>query len=355
MKRNSLTSIAKRAMAGCVAVAMILTGIVVMPKEAKAATSVYFATKAEYKMSDYWSTTTKKVPVKDGYVFGGWYNADQKTPLKIENLSQADDNAVAKFVPEEVLIIKTQIGTKEGETTASLRILSTVDSKNYAAVGFYYKLAIQGEGSTNGTTVYSKIKESKESTNFYTPDLFVSGVSQYFIAADVTDIQAGSFEKIVYARPYWITLDGTTVMGLARNNRVVDQQNGGQYTSVGINLLTDGKAPAEVAAGKIQITYNTTNYDVVGVDKTVDATNGGKYLFPEMECSIDDEKGTITFVGNATDLTKNLTADGLFANIRFEKASGAQSEALEFRIKTNVTEFCNWAEESVSNETFVVR
>ena len=47
MKRNSLTSIAKRAMAGCVAVAMILTGIVVMPKEAKAATSVYFAKKSE--------------------------------------------------------------------------------------------------------------------------------------------------------------------------------------------------------------------------------------------------------------------------------------------------------------------
>ena len=345
-------------MAGCLAAAMILTGIVIVPKNAEAANepkNVHFATVAEYSMVDYWSPSEKKAPVKDGYVFGGWYNADQKTPLIEENLSEADKTAVAKFVPAEVLSIKTQVGTADGKT--ALRILSTVDSTKYQEVGFAYKLAIQGEGQTQKITkVYSKIKQSKDSDKTYEPgETFVSGVSQYFIAADVTNIQPGSFAKIVYARPFWITLDGTKVMGLARNSRVEDKENNDQYTSVGINLLTDGKAMAKVAAGKIQITYNTANYDVYAVDKTVDNLNGGKYLFPEMECRIDDKAGTITFVGNAVDVTENLTADGLFANVRFKKAEGATGTALDFAINTKVTDFCNWAEDIVPTTDFVVQ
>ena len=349
-------------MASCLSLAMILTGILVMPKEAEAATAteVYFASTEDYKMSDYWDGTDNKVPVKDGYVFGGWYNADQKTPLKEAELTVADDTAVAKFVPAEVLSIKTQVGTStsEGTTITSMRILSTVDSTNYQAVGFQYKLAANDTAWTeNITKVYSAIlpyKGASESEKQTPGATFVDGVSQYFIAADVSSISAESVAKIVYARPFWITMDGTKVTGLARNSRVEDKTN--SYTSVGINLLpqlSEGQLAA-VAAGKIQITYNTDNYDVVGTpDITTDAEKGGTYLFPEMECHVDETTGTITFVGNADDVTTDLLADGLFANVRFVKAADATGTALDFTINAEATEFCNWAEADV--DAFVVQ
>lgn len=188
----------------------------------------------------------------------------------------------------------------------------------------------------------------------YPEQSFVADVSEYFIAADVSSISPEGEQKIVYARPFWITMDGTKVMGLARNNRVVDYES--NYTSVGINLLTDGKASAMVAAGKIQVKYNTADYDVVGTDITADATAGGTYLFPEMECHVDDSAGTITFVGNADikdGKLDDLLADGLFANVKFVKAEGNTNTALSYEIVEEVTDFCNWAENPV--EEFVVQ
>lgn len=357
MKTRTLKTVSKKIATGFLAVVMIATGVVIVPKTAKAATEVYFATADEYNMSEYWSVTDKKVPVKVGYVFSGWYK-DETTPLKQADLTEADATAIAKFVPAEVLSIKTQAAL--GTDTSSLRILSSVDSLNYQEVGFKYKLAILPETQTeNITKVYRAIKPYKgasESETIYPSDTFVEGVSTYFIAADVSDIKSASYEKIVYARPYWVTMDGTEVMGLARNNRVVDNQNKNQYTSVAVNLLTDGKAAAMVAAGKIQVKYNTTDYNVVEAtaDTTYDATNGGKYLFPEMECHVDEAAGTITFVGNAETIDTNLLADGLFANVRFEKDSNASATAtLDFQIKTEVTDFCNWLEAPVTG--FVVQ
>lgn len=364
MKTKAIKNISQKIMTGFLAVTMIVTGVVLVPKTTQAATTQeYFATAEEYKISEYWTESEKKVPVKKDYVFSGWYMEDKTTPLKQVELTDetvANMTAIAKFVPAEVLSIKTQAAL--GTDTSSLRILSTVDSLNYQEVGFEYKLGTLNEAKTGDkekiTKVYSAIKPYKGATDeeLLTPsNEFVSGVSKYFIAADVSSIVKGSYEKIVYARPYWVTMDGTEVMGLARNNRIVDKQNN-QYTSVGINLLTDGKAPAMVAAGKIQVKYNTTDYNVVGAtaDTTYDATYGGKYLFPEMECHVDEAAGTITFVGNAETVDTNLLGDGLFANVRFEKDSSASSTAtLDFQIKTEVTDFCNWLEAPVTK--FVVQ
>lgn len=375
MKRKNLINVSKRIMAGCLSVAMILTGILVLPKEANATTettkAVHFD--SSYTMNEYWKSSTDiKAPVKAGYVFGGWFEAAEEgtkgaekdaegncyAPLK--SVIAAKEGAVAKFVPAEVLSIKIQVGTLTDEatntTTTSMRILSTVDSTNYQAVGFQYKLAANDTAWTeNITKVYSGIRPYKGAPaedTMYPGDKFVADVSKYFIAADVSSISKEGEEKIVYARPFWITMDGTKVVGLARNNRVVDYNNG--YTCVGINLLTDGKASAMVAAGKIQVTYNTAFYDVVGTDITADATAGGTYLFPEMECHVDDATGTITFVGNADDVTTDLLADGLFANVKFKKTEANTTNiALDFKINAQATEFCNWAEADV--DAFVVQ
>lgn len=362
------TKICTKIIAACLTLAMFFGAMVAVPKEVKAAeepTTICYdngATKT-YKISDYW--TNRKVPVKPGYVFGGWYveQNGEHTPLQEEVLKNAtisayDSTAYAKFVPAKVLSIKTQGAL--GDSTSSLRILSSVDGTNYQEVGFEYKLGKLAEGKTEKITkVYKAIKpyrDAEEAEYIYPGTTFVEGVSEYFIAADVLDIKSTSYEKIVYARPYWITMDGTKVMGLARNNRIIDKQNNNQYTSVGINLLADGKEAAKVAAGKIQVTYNTANYNVVSVDTTYADNVGGKYLFKEMECRIDETEGIITFVGNADIVNKELVellADGLFANVRFEKAQSATGTALDFAINTKATSFCDWEEKPVTE--FVVQ
>ena len=397
MKAKIIKNVSKRMMSACLAVAMIVSGMVIVPRDAEAAdttstpaTEVFWddetTGEAKYVITDYWNETAtesvRKVPVKEGYVFGGWYVSEegQRVPLKEADLKEKgvasyENSAYAKFVPAEVLSIKTQaaLGNKEAGETSSLRILSTVDSLNYQQVGFEYRLGGNGVAQTGKnniaaiTKVYSAIKPSKNATAedlLYPDNEFVSGVSDYFIAADVSTIKSTSEEKIVYARPFWITMDGTEVMGLARNNRIIDKRNNNQYTSVAINLLTDGNAPAMVAAGKIQVTYNSKDYDVVGAtaDITADNTNGGKYLFSEMECHVnengDTDKGTITFVGNA-DISNgelvNLLADGLFANVRFEKKTDTANTKVDLTINTTATEFCNWAEETVPTASFVVQ
>lgn len=377
MKVKVMKNISKRIMAGFMAVALVVTGVVIVPKttEAASATEVYFDTEGKYPISKYWSKAEKKVPVKDGYVFSGWYAADKTTPLKETELSDekvGSITAIAKFVPAEVLSIKTQaaLGDETVDTSiSSLRILSTVDSTNYQEVGFEYKLGTQPEAKTEGITkVYSAIKPYKGADDkdlIYPGNTFVKAVSQYFIAADVSSIIKTSDEKIVYARPYWVTMDGTEVMGHARNNRIVDKRNDNQYASVGINLLTglnfSGKTEvpaAAVAAGKIQVTYNAKDFDVHAVDTTYSDKEGGKYLFPEMECSFKEEgdKGIITFVGNAVikdGTLADLTADGLFANVRFKQTTTTENAAVNLTITTTATEFCNWAEETVTN--FVVQ
>ena len=354
----------KKFVASALIVAFIFSGIIMVPEKAKAAevsTSVYFDTNRTYKISDYWSVENKKVPLKDGYVFGGWYESgadNQYIPLKEENLT--NDNikeitAYAKFVPAEVLSVKTQLATENagGSTKAFLRLLSTTDSANYQKVGFEYQLGAKKVADKEMTKIYSAIRPSKSSPDsdiLYPRESFATA-SGYFIALDVNNISESSFASIVYARAYWITPDGTKVMGLARNNRVEDKQK--DYISASVNLLTDGVSPLYIAAGKVTITYNTDDYDVVVCDNVYKVDTGK--VFSEMNYAIDEKKGIISFVGNASIVDENMIADGLYANIRFVKTTSNADAALDFTIKTNGAEFCNWKEELATSKTLSVQ
>lgn len=308
----------------------------------------YFDESGTYQISDYWSEEAKKVPVKEGYIFGGWYkkNGDNFVALNeselsngiVKNMSATD--AYPKFVPAEVLSVKTQFGTSDTET--SLRLVSTIDSEKYQKVGFEYQLGSRAVQDYEMSRVYSAIKKSKTSGETLYPKTTFVEASEYFIALDVNNISSNSFASIVYARPYWITMDGTKVMGLARNNRVEDKTY--NYISVPINVLSDGKAPAGMAAGKIQITYNAENYDVVSVD--------GR-LLPEMKHWVDEALQTITFVGNAKTVNNDIEANGLLFNIRFVKSEDATSDDLDFSIDTSG--FCNWSEEMLDADALVVQ
>lgn len=358
-ERETVKNCLKKIMAGCMAFTIIAAGVVIVPETVTAATKeVCYATKDKYQISEYWTEAddTKKVPMKEGYIFGGWYKED-KTPWKESELSDANIKsveAIAKFVPAEVLSVKTQAAL--GTDASSLRMLSSVDCLDYQEVGFEYKLGGKALAKTeNITQVYDGIKRNKtaaEDDLIDAKSTFGTNASVYFIAVDVMDIASRNYGKIVYARPYWVTMDGTTVMGLARNNRIEDKQNNNQYISVGINMLTDGISPADIAAGKIQVKYNTTDYDVYTVD-TTSSTAGGKYLLSEMDCRINEAEGTITFVGNAGTAYEELTADGLFANVRFQKVTSTEGTTLDFAVNSEETYFCNW--EETQETKFVVQ
>lgn len=344
----------KRILAGLLVATLAISGIMIMPKKAEAAspTSVYYDTEGTYQMSNYWSVESKKVPVKDGYVFGGWFELVEGTytALKEENLtndSVKSITAYAKFVPADVLSVKTQLATEtsNGTTKAFLRLLSTTDSPDYQKVGFEYQLGSRAIAEKEMKKIYSAIRPSKSSsTILYPSDTFVNDVSKYFIALDVNNISESSFASIVYARAYWITADGTKVMGLARNNRVEDKQK--DYISAGVTLLTDDIAPATVAAGKVVMTYNTTDFDVVVVDDSYKVDIGR--VLSEMNYHVDETAGTITFVANAASVDKNVEADGLYANVRFVKKTNNNAASLNFEVKTSSTMFCDWLETVIS-------
>ena len=341
-------AIKKKVLAGILTIALAISSISVMAY-AEDNNNQLIDESGSYAIGDYWSETTKKAPTKDGYVFGGWYVKDGDNFVAIKESELNNENvksmtAYPKFVPDEVLSVKTQMGTKGKKT--SLRLLSTVDSTEYQYVGFMYQLGSGNVGNKKMDKVYSGIQPSKDSEDVLVPSEEFCATSEYFVAADISNIAERNFDTVIYARPYWITMDGTKVMGLARNNRVEDKVN--DYVSVPVNLLTDGKAPAAIAAGQIEITYNTANYDVVVVDdKEVDF---GK-VFAEMEVGVNEEKGTINIVGNAATVNENVAADGIFVNIRFVKSDNAASDALDFEVKT--TSFCDWEEKMIDANIFV--
>ena len=105
------------------AAVMVLLGVSVTPVEADAAApkEVYYATAAEFAIAEYWDAENPVAPVKDGYVFGGWYK--DGAPIKQADISangvEAYSTAVAKFVPSYVLSVKMQINstTQSGNGT----------------------------------------------------------------------------------------------------------------------------------------------------------------------------------------------------------------------------------------------
>ena len=193
MKKRKFIKAAQKVITGCLTALVVFNGVVVAPVIAEAADTaetVHYDEEGTYVISDYWSVETKKVPVKAGYVFGGWYTKEGENfvALKAENLSdeavKGMTDAYPKFVPADVLCVKTQLGQSDTET--SLRVLSTVDSKDYQYVGFKIQLGSRTIEDIKMNKVYSGIKKSKTDTKVLKPDETFTAVSEYFIALDIT-------------------------------------------------------------------------------------------------------------------------------------------------------------------------
>ena len=336
MKRKWLASI--------LVIAMVCTSVAIAPKQAQAAETasdiVYLGSEDGYDFSKYWSATTKTAPIKDGYVFGGWYADDQGADPLTEAEAASAETAYAKFVPAYVLSVKAQVddATKEAEdgVAASLRLISSVDSKNYAKVGFRILLSNNieyGLGDRETEKIYTGLISNGKTI---TPQQIFGAKSSFLSVWRLDGIIDDCDAEIIYVQPYWVTMDGTKVTGLAKFVHVEDSYM--NYVSVPINLTT-GEA---VAAGTLDMKYESSVLTV----KDVEYGN----VFDKMADN-KSEVGKIKFVGNASVVNQKVNANDIYANVRFtindsaEYEGSGSGEFLNFTINNEV--FCDWEEELV--------
>ena len=361
MNKKFVSKLVKRMFTGCLVVTMVVSGVIMIPNTAKAAQQINKENGIIYKemnMSTYWNEQTKTAPVEPGCVFAGWYTVDENqevTPIRQADGIPEGETTYAKFVPAYVLSVKTQVEA-EAETTSDatnkpestfMRVLSSVDCGNYQNVGFKILLGdkeVQVEDKEI-TKVYAGLKLSADAQQAIYPENIFGAASDYFTALDLEDINVTKFSTKIYIRPYWTTLDGTKVEGLARNVRVEDKYSDYRYISVPINLLTDGAEPTEVAAGMIEVSYDTTKFDVATDINGNEKIDIGR-IMAEMDYVVDSVNGKIKFVGNMAQYSDgDVKADGLYANIRFiRKPEYRSATESDLSIIKEVKEFCDWDE-----------
>lgn len=327
----------------CVVMAMFISAVIAMPIKTEAANDD-LATHYDgtYGIEAYWAD--KKVPVKEGYLFGGWYveSGEQHTALREADLKEANlselTNVCAKFVPAYVMGVKAQMEaatqTGNGATESTyLRVITGLDSNAYQKVNFeiYYNNKIQATGLPDIDRLFSSLKNDDGEIN---PETTFGDEAHYFGALRINKILDDNYSKIIYVRPSWTTLDGTVVQGQGKYIRVEDGFEKNQYLSVPINLL-GGEL---TAAGQLQMSYDATTLRIISID-------AGR-LMPDMTYN-KDKAGVITFVGNTSN--DNVTTNGLYANVRFQKipqnelAEGVSYPSFWDFVVGNET-FCNWSE-----------
>lgn len=323
-----------------------------------------------YNISKYWSTTEKTAPKMDNYVFGGWYRAEDLSEKKFIALKEETittdsttgkanmEGTYAKFVSAYVLSVKAQIdmatqSAGAGHTNnASIRLISSVDSKDYQKVGFKVLLANKTplykdeNGSPLETTqIYTGLKAGENGTHVEPSAIF--GPQSAFLSIWRLDgIASVNDDKIINVTPYWITADGTRVEGLTKYVHVEDGYMG--YISVPINLRT----AKQIAAGMLTLTYPE------GLELVANKVefNG---VFKEAEMVFhDDGTNTIQLVGNADEVNNNVTAEGIYANLRFTKgtsdyAGGGKGVFLNFQVGSE--NFCNWDEKIIDVDVWDIQ
>lgn len=352
--RGHSMSVCKKITAGLLTAAVVATGIFVAPTKAKAEVTaedkiIYDNT---YNMSEYWSSETKTAPIKAGYVFGGWYADEGNTPLTETTAASYKGTVYAKFVPAYVLSVKAQnesgVTEKDGKT-AAIRILSSVDSKQYKNVGIKLLLNNKNDKSPEPSKqVYSGLEVTVgDQTELRTAKQIFGEASAFVSGWRIYNISDKNDSKIIYVRPYWTTMDGTKVEGLAKYVHVEDGYK--KLVSVPVNILSKETA----AAGALQVTCTDDRFEFYDAE---DRFETGK-IFAEMEYNAVDSKN-IKLIGNAAAVNEAAAIDGIYANIRFKLKEGAAYEGGtgDFAKFTVTGEnFCDWSENDVAIDAWDIR
>lgn len=202
---------------------LLLIGAVLMTalissKEAAAANNALYEPVTGVQ-STYRKSSGYTYPVKDGYVFAGWY-ADEAGAQPLSSDFTAD-TAYAKYVAQDVLGVGAQVTTNASFTSTgsvSMRFVTSVDSLNYQKVGFDFVVfdsdnTLTGRESNNVYTKLTAIGGDGSPIN-YSPKAVFDNASEYFMAYTLTGITNKDFGHGIIAKPYWVTMDGTKVYGV---------------------------------------------------------------------------------------------------------------------------------------------
>lgn len=355
VENMKIREIAKKVVLGTLVLTMILAGVSVSVKEAKAATAYEYQDEIVYTSVDNAATlyASNEAPTKPGYVFGGWFSDDKGTTQIIDEAEPS--TLYAKFVPAYVLSVKAQnhIGVSATSTSGTMRVVSSVDNKaHYEKVGFdiYFGNKIE-EGyklNAEGKTVYNKILVNKSGTiEEYVPTQVFGAKAGYFNIAEIKGIGSSSFKSTIYVKPYWVTNDGTKVYGIGKYVCVQDGIDG--IISIPINIHT----AQNIAAGIVELTYpeELTFYETADDPGYRIASR----LLDEMSVYVDEENHTIKCVGIGSSVNSKLAADSdLYISLRFKAANSSVTVGqtrLNFTIKS--TQFCNWEEQILPMSDYI--
>jgi len=254
---------------------------------------------------------TRTVPHLDkegyeDYVFAGWYR-DFACTIPVGK-SVTTGQFFAKYLPADTFSVKFQT-TKdfsEEDSTAKLRMVSTVDNLKYSAVGFdivYRAGEAEEEAIAHNTqTVYPKIEANENGVDYqYSPNIFDLN-SEYFVTATLVGIGQADYDKAIKVTPYVVTKDGTKSTGTARYVRMEDV-----YMDM-INVPVTVNNIVEEQSGTIKLSYNQTLFTYEGL---FDQGDFGTTTVT------DNKNGTISIT------SKNVEGRGVIANLRFKKNSNA--------------------------------
>lgn len=295
-----------------------------------------------------------------GYVFGGWYEKNESTYTAIQNKealnsAKESDAVVAKFVPAQTLSVKCQnwAGTNADSDEVIVRVISAVDSVNYQGYGFEISKIEGGKEKTLGTyeskdqnKVYSRFnyyknaEDTKPAATYEASDLF-GKAAQYFTTCTIGKIPQNAHSTIICIKPFWKTLDGTTVYGLSRFAHVEDGYLNYVNVPVNINFLSENNG---AVAGILNV-RSSNGLAFVGAEY-------GK-LFEEMEFhQVTDSEGNIVVrcVGNASDVSKEKKTMDLYINLRFQgKPVDDASGPSHYIFTVTDEEFCDSTKNIIQN------
>ena len=157
---------------------------------------------------------TKTAPdAPEGKVFAGWYK-EEGGEYKALNATAADaaETAYAKFVDANVFDAKFQLTADTTNVSAktNIRLITTVDTVNYATVGFNVTFGTKTL-YCGSEKVYAQINAFVDETaNPIQPTVF-SNASTYFVAHSIKNVTNNAFNSDFTIVPTWTTIDGTVV------------------------------------------------------------------------------------------------------------------------------------------------
>lgn len=369
----------KKILSGLLAASVIFSGVVVTSKEVKADNTAVVQYQ-KISVTDFKSNIEKHEAPKcdvtlfkdgskeeaSGYLFGGWfkYTDENTVGSVIRDASDVggDSYVYAKFVPARLAGVSCQVGVDaESNGSTSLRVVSTVDSTDYKAVGFnVYGREKDNSGTydwtmyeynTNSTAqstkVYSGLQTYKLDTSRdvvkddvkYPADIFgVDAEGFKFTTMSLSGIAASYYGLTIVVRPYWITMDGTYVEGIAEFNRVNDSPNITSTANI-VNVSVNLKDVSDIAAGKVNISYPEQF-------TFVEAECGR--VFGEMEFNPDTTNRVVKCVGNITELANVKKPEDVYVNLRFEVNGSVTAGQSEFVATIPENGFCD-IDENIEN------